>query len=358
MSALLLSLYPGILSALSAPSVLCIGETLFDGLPAGIYLGGAPLNVACHLSSLGVSASYASAVGSDRLGIEAVRRLRAKGVDTSLISVVDEAETGFVTALIDDDGDATYDFVTPAAWDFTSSSGVAEAAGAADAVVFGTLGARSDGTRTAINVAAGAATYAVCDVNLRPPFIDAAVVAGAARSADLLKLNDEELLPVAQMLLTTATAGSVSAALAETAIAAAAAAAETPEAGAIAKAAGSLAVAAGRASSVVVTRGECGAVLWEADGDIRTGGTAWACGGFLAPVIADTVGAGDAFLAALLASRLGADGDAAAALEAGCRLGAFVAGKPGATPMHQPEEIEQLRPAGGIVSGGVVEVDF
>ena len=77
-----------------APSVLCVGETLFDGLPAGIFLGGAPLNVACHLSQLGARAAYASAVGRDRLGIEAVRRLQTMGVDTELVSFVNDAETG------------------------------------------------------------------------------------------------------------------------------------------------------------------------------------------------------------------------------------------------------------------------
>ena len=89
------------------PRVLCVGETLFDGLPNGIFLGGAPLNVACHLASLGASVQYASAVGNDRLGIDAVRRLNNRGVDTALISTTDAAETGFVTALIDASGDST-----------------------------------------------------------------------------------------------------------------------------------------------------------------------------------------------------------------------------------------------------------
>ena len=129
----------GISNSFASLSVLCIGETLFDGLPSGVFLGGAPLNVACHLSLLSVHTSYASAVGNDRLGLEAIRRLNGKGVDTQLIRSVDGMETGFVTAHIDEAGDATYEFVTPAAWDAIDSDGIASAAATADAVVFGKL---------------------------------------------------------------------------------------------------------------------------------------------------------------------------------------------------------------------------
>ena len=98
-------------------SVLCVGECLFDALPSGIFLGGAPLNVACHLSELGAQSSFASAVGDDRLGREALRRLRGRGVDVDLVAIDTTAETGFVTAEVDEAGDATYTFATPAAWE-------------------------------------------------------------------------------------------------------------------------------------------------------------------------------------------------------------------------------------------------
>ena len=189
------------LTTTSPPRVLCIGETLFDGLASGIYLGGAPLNVACHLSQLGVSASYVSAVGADRLGIEARRRLNDRGVDTSLIGTVEGAETGFVTATLDAAGDASYEFVTPAAWDFMEATpSVTTAAAAAGAVVLGTLGSRAAPSRTAIRAAAAAARMVVCDVNLRPPIVENQVVAEAVFGVDLLKLNDEEMLPVADAL--------------------------------------------------------------------------------------------------------------------------------------------------------------
>ena len=178
----------------------------------------------------------------------------------------------------------------------------------------------------------------------------------------MLKLNDEELVPLASMLFETTGAGP-SRQLAAAALAAALAAeraANVPNTSpitdvedgggeatrAVARAAASIGAALGRASSVVVTRGARGAVLWQSMKSTSSGdeggrkdvggyaGRAYGCDGFVAPNPpgggqADTVGAGDAFLAALLAAMLrgGAVTSASAALEAACRLGAFVAGE-------------------------------
>ena len=340
---------PPLLSALQKPSVLCVGEVLFDGLPSGIFLGGAPPNVACHLSQLGAHAGVATAVGRDRLGTEAVRRMRSRGVDVSLVAEVEGAETGFVTVEVDANGDASYEFLTPAAWDSIPLEGLESAAAAADAVVFGTLSQRASATRAAVAAACGAARCRVCDINLRPPFVDDDVVASAVCSADILKLNDEELAPVAAALARVASSDRASA-TASHAVAAAAAALEAAGAEADAEAAAATTAAAaaaiGDASQtpcVVVTRGGRGAVLWQREGGDEPEGRAWACNGYVAPSRdADTVGAGDAFLAAFLVQRLaGAPPDAQ--LEAGCRLGAFVAGAAGATPQHDAAQVAALQ---------------
>ena len=339
------SVYAVVMTAAAPqPRVLCVGETLFDGLPNGIFLGGAPLNVACHLASLGASVQYASAVGNDRLGIDAVRRLNNRGVDTTLVSTTDAAETGFVTAEIDASGDASYEFVTPAAWDYLEPSAELEAAAStADAVVYGTLASRDASTRDAVRAAAAAAKQRVVDINLRPPFIDDAIVAMTAQTADVLKLNDDELAPVAAALTRAAPSDAASAA----AVAADAASAAPDDAAAVADAAAALGEATG-ATTVIVTRGENGAV-------VSSGGSAWACGGFVAPAKADTVGAGDSFLAAFLVELLrGAAPDAA--LEAACRLGAFVAGRPGATPEHEVATIASLSPCAWGVDECVLEL--
>jgi len=337
----------------AAPRVLCIGETLFDGLPSGIFLGGAPLNVACHLAEQSVAARYASAVGRDRLGIEARRRLESRDVDTSLIATVGPAETGFVTVDIDEHGDASYDFTTPAAWDFVPVDGLRAAAEEADALVFGTLSQRASGTRAAVAAARDAAHYVVCDINLRPPFTDDEVVASSAVGVDLLKLNDDELLPVALALERQCGALQVTPEQAAAAVAAAISAAEAEaeaEAGAASEDAATTAIVAAAAAlghaassgTVVVTRGSQGAVLWESAADGSDEGCVCVCGGFRAPAIADTVGAGDSFLAALLAHRL-RGAPPAQALEAGCRLGAYVASQPGATPRHDEAAIGALQ---------------
>lgn len=330
------------------PSVLCIGECLFDGLPSGIFLGGAPLNAAVHLQQRGVKARFASAIGADRLGREASRRLTSAGVDVSLLATIEEAETGFVEVDIDPvTRDASYSFATPAAWDLLRPDGIAEAASTADAVVFGTLGQRAELTRSAIQAASDAARYSVCDINLRPPFDDAAIVAAAAAGVSLLKLNDEEITPVAEALRRASVGDDGQRWRADAACAAAAsveAAAEASDAAAnVVAAVAAAAAALGRAadaSAVVVTRGAEGAVYWSSDAP----GVALSCAGFRPPdgVVVDSVGAGDGFLAAFLAAFLQGLG-AQSALEAGCRIGAFVAGQSGATPEHDAEQIEKLQ---------------
>jgi len=98
------------------PSVLCVGEALYDSLPSGIYLGGAPSNVAVHLASLfqssddpSLSIAIATCVGDDQLGREAKRRFNVKGVRTDYMQFHDKWETGLATAILDENGDATYE---------------------------------------------------------------------------------------------------------------------------------------------------------------------------------------------------------------------------------------------------------
>src|SRR5215213_7557415 len=102
--------------------VLCVGEVLWDALPAGLFLGGAPFNVACHLRAAGLPVAMVSRVGADHLGDEAVRRAARYGVGTDLIEVDSSLPTGFVRATVDDEGNARYEIVEPAAWDAIAAS--------------------------------------------------------------------------------------------------------------------------------------------------------------------------------------------------------------------------------------------
>ena len=103
-------------SSYPPPSVICVGEALYDSLPSGIYLGGAPSNVAVHLASLfqssndpSLSIAIATCVGNDQLGREAKRRFNVKGVRTDYMQFHDKWETGMATAILDENGDATYE---------------------------------------------------------------------------------------------------------------------------------------------------------------------------------------------------------------------------------------------------------
>jgi len=296
----------------SAPVVACFGEILWDCLPRGIFLGGAPLNVAYHLSRLGIAPRMISAVGWDFLGEEALRRLSAWGFDLSFIARRGNP-TGTVRAALDGSGAAHYTFDPAPAWDHisVSLSRVRRTAPPA-ALVFGTLALREQGIRDALEtlLACWPDALRILDLNLRPPFDQMETVNLALAQASLLKLNEAELA-------TLVGAGH-----------------KTPDE--IALAARRL-VRQHRLQRVCVTAGARGAgLLWDETWH-------WIEG---RPVqVRDTVGAGDAFLAALLAGLLVRRESPEDALARACRLGEFVASQDGATPEYrcdtagQPAEV-------------------
>jgi fructokinase len=85
----------------SQQRVLAIGEVLWDALPAGLFLGGAPLNVACHLQQLNAHVHFASRVGDDELGREISRRFPRKGIASDLLQCDSDLPTGFVVVQLD-----------------------------------------------------------------------------------------------------------------------------------------------------------------------------------------------------------------------------------------------------------------
>ena len=98
-------------------TIVCFGETLWDILPRGIFLGGAPLNAAYHLSRHGVKVQPVTAVGRDFLGDEAWRRIVGWGVDTRWVARTPDRPTGTVRATLDARGVASYRFAPRVAWD-------------------------------------------------------------------------------------------------------------------------------------------------------------------------------------------------------------------------------------------------
>jgi len=288
------------------PAVLCIGEVLWDSLPTGLSLGGAPLNVACHLRALGVPAAMASRVGADALGDGAIQEMAGRGIDTALVQVDPVRPTGLVRVNVDDPRHPSYEIVEPAAWDAIElTEQLLRRADAAPFLVFGSLAQRHEITRATIARLLRARGLKVFDVNLRPPHLDPAAVGRCLHAADVVKLNHDELRQLASWFGLPSGERGAASALAQ----------------------------AFDCRTVCVTRGCDGAAMWR-DG-------AWTeHGGFDVEVV-DTVGAGDAFLAAVLSGLL-AGTDDRALLEQANLLGAYVTSRAGAVPAHEAEAMARI----------------
>ena len=177
--------------------VVAVGEALWDLLPAGPVLGGAPVNFAIHAHEFGAAATLISKVGNDARGRAVVAQLQAAGLSAELVGIDSHRSTGTTTVEIDGHGEPRYAISKPAAWDAIVASPEALAAVAeANAVCFGTLAQRSVATRTAIQLLlARTRKSALCvfDVNLRHPFYSSAIVKASLGMAKVVKLNEEEL---------------------------------------------------------------------------------------------------------------------------------------------------------------------
>ena len=280
--------------------ILCVGEVLWDALPKGLFLGGAPLNVAFHLHALGEAVAVVSRVGDDRLGREALRRMSDRGLTTELVQVDPGLETGFVRVSFDEGAEhPSYVIEQPVAWDALALTGaLSERASGAAAVVFGTLAQRQETARRTVRALCDAGALAVLDVNLRPPYTPRSIVESSLAAADVVKLNEAELAEIGGW-------DGVSGSLRE-------------QAEALAHRFG--------CRAVCVTRGADGSALWDRG--------AWAERAAYPVKVKDAVGAGDAFLAALLSGHLAGLGSDAV-LDAASRLAAYVASRSGATPAYE-----------------------
>lgn len=293
------------------PEILCVGELLWDALPAGLFLGGAPFNVACHLSAAGAPVTMVSRVGADHLGDEARRRVARYGVRTDLLQVDPSLPTGLVRVTIDDAGNPAFDIVGPAAWDaIAPSDELLRRAANARAIVFGSLAQRGVVTRSTIEQLWHTEALQVFDVNLRPPYDDREIVRRSLRRADVVKMNDVELRRLAEWFDVSGSLRQIAAALAEMF----------------------------DCHTVCVTRGREGAALWRAG--------RWAEHSGFEVEVRDTVGAGDAFLAVLLTGLLAGMDDGALLRNANL-MGAYVVTQSGAVPADQPPAPNAPLPAPG-----------
>ncbi len=182
--------------------IVGIGEILFDLLPTGAQLGGAPANFAYHVNQLGGHGVAISAIGKDALGEEVKTILAEKGLKAILPEV--DCPTGVVNVTLDEKGVPTYTIIEGVAWDNVPYTPEMKAvASEACAVCFGTLAQRNPVTRqTILDFIADmpADSLKVYDINLRQHFFSKEIIETSLKVADILKINDEEILIMAKLL--------------------------------------------------------------------------------------------------------------------------------------------------------------
>jgi fructokinase len=300
--------------------ILGIGELLWDLLPERLpLLGGAPANFAVMAGQLGNHAAILSRIGRDELGRKAVERLDPLPADTSFLQVDPTHETGRVTVGFEGE-QPRYTIHQPAAWDFLElTDRWVQLAERADAICFGSLGQRARESRQTIQALA-ARTSGSCvrvfDVNLRAPFYSGEVVRESLELATVIKMNEAEAAEVLAMLGMPALPPQAESALVPLRFA-------VERRSLIRLGADWLLAEFPSLQMVAVTRGAHGSLLVTRD--------EWhAHPGF--PVkVADTIGAGDAFTAAMTHYLL-RGADLATLNEAGNRWGAWVATQAGGMP--------------------------
>lgn len=181
--------------------IVGLGEALWDCLPEGRKLGGAPANFAYHTSQFGNEAYAVSAVGNDALGDETVQAFEEKGLHYALPRV--DFPTGTVQVTLDADGIPSYDIKEGAAWDNIPFTPELEAlARRCRAVCFGSLAQRNEVSRQTIYRFLDTAPkdcLRIFDINLRQNFYSKEVIRESLRRCNILKINDEELVIIGRM---------------------------------------------------------------------------------------------------------------------------------------------------------------
>ena len=299
----------------AAPVVVGLGELLWDLFPGGKQLGGAPANFAYITALLGDRGVVASRVGEDRLGQEALWHLKSNRLEVGHVQRDHAHPTGTVKVNVDQKGQPEYQITEQVAWDFMEfSEDWISLARSAHAVCFGSLAQRSPVSRATIRAFLSALpsfAIGIFDVNLRQAYFTPELLRDSARFAKVIKLNHEEFPRFLELLrcpLKPGQGGDVAAArwlCREFGI-----------------------------QLVCITRGAHGSLLATASGQDEHPG--------FSVKIADTVGAGDAFTAAMVHHAL--RGSSLATINrAANRMGAWVASEEGAMPSANEEVLREVR---------------
>ena len=288
-------------------TIICFGEVLWDVLPAGKKLGGAPLNVSLRAQTFGNRAAMISSIGRDRIGEELADAMKAHGGSLDHLQVSEAFATSEVLVELDENGTASYEIKMPCAWDhIVLLERDKEAVKAADAFIYGSLVARSSTSRETLFALLDLANYKVFDVNLRPPHYAQERLIDLMKPADFVKFNDEELYEICSYL-------EFNDRDLEACISFMAEQTDTDQ--------------------ICVTLGKDGAVLFYNNAFYYNPG-------YLVTV-ADTVGAGDSFLASIISQLLNGS-PPQDAIDFACAVGSIVASRHGANPEIPDLEIRTM----------------
>jgi fructokinase len=285
---------------------ICFGEVLWDIFPTYKNIGGAPLNVALRLQSFGIDTSIISCIGEDDNGKEILQYINTKGVDTSNIQFDEIHKTGRVNVALDQYGSATYEIEYPVAWDkiAVTENGIGSVK-ASDAFIFGSLACRDDVTKSTLLDLIQYSSYTVFDVNLRPPHYTIDLIIALMNRSDFIKCNDDELIEICAAL-------NFKSESIEEQIKFLSRHTKTEQ--------------------ICITKGKDGAIMLYNNQYYSNNG--------YEIKVADTVGAGDSFLATLIYNLLDKK-DTHDALSHACAVGAVVASKEGANPLVSEDEISE-----------------
>jgi len=277
-----------------------LGEILWDMLPEGKQLGGAPANFAYHAQALGAKGIVVSCVGDDELGRQILNRLDEMRIDREHVAVDKNHPTGTVTVELDSEGKPDFTIHENVAWDFIPlSKELLSLAPQTDAVCFGSLCQRSEVSRKTVRSFLSTTRpdcTRIFDINIRQSYYDRAIVNAMLELSNVLKLNDEELPIVAGLLSIKGSQTDILLRL----------------------------IQQYDLSLIALTKGAKGSRLYTSSRDSE-------CKAVPTDRIVDTVGAGDAFSAAIAIGWLRGD-DLDKINAHASRIASFVCSQSGATP--------------------------
>lgn len=287
--------------------VCCFGEILWDVLPSGKQPGGAPMNVGFHLKNLGLEVGMVSRVGADDLGREIKSYVSEKNCSVEWIQSDLHYPTGRVLADVSNKSEVKYEILRPVAWDFIEATpeGMSMASNAA-VLVYGSLACRNNVSKSALmTLLESTNAIKVCDVNFREPHFTRQLVDDLLKSADVVKMNQDELELIKSWHQIDGTLNEVVRRLKDRF----------------------------GLKILIVTLGANGALLVDDDGAHQSK--------VYRIQVKDTIGSGDSFLAGIIKNLL-LKKPADEMINYACALGALVAQHHGANPLITEKEIFEL----------------